>query len=1565
MGEFRLAGAYVEARMDRTKLNADIRKLERQEIKVKARVDLDTRQADERIARLTRDRRIKAGVDLDDRALSVSLQRALRDRTIKASIDLDDRALTRLTGRRVDIAATMNDVALRRVERALDKLTADRTVRILATADTRVAADELRNLTRRQRVRLGIDVDTRVAADEINNLTRRRTVRVLADADTAAATNTLRFLTRDRRVNIRANMTGGGLGSLGGSLGSASSSAGMLSSRFLALASAALGAFPAVSSLSASLVQMGPAAAVAVPALGSLITMGAALGVGLKGVGAAFKSAFESGASSAPAAVNAARAVESAQINVARSARALREAQADAARQIVDAQKRVASAARDVRDAEVQAAADRQAALRRVADAERDLADAQKAAQRAQEDLNEARETAADQLEDINNRLAGAQIDQRQAVRDVEDAEKSLAAVKAKGAAASAADLEDAQIAYDRAVQRLKEQQIETVRLQEQTAEANAAGVEGSDTVTAAQDRLKDSQQAVADKALSVRDAQAEATKTAADGARQVHDAQMALAAAQQGVADAQIAASRQVRGAQEALADANRAVAAAMAQGSTEATKFNDAMSKLSPNARSFVEAVKSIAPAWSAVRMDVQDALFKNFGATLTRMSTATLPAVRGGLVGMGGVLNRMGIGLMDTFTRLGNQGVLKRMFDGFTNGMKPLEKVPGQVGQAFVQLSVAAAPALKRLTTAAGGAMTRFSDQLTKAFESGHLEKVIDNAIDIAKQFGHLIGDIFGTVSNVMKAAGAAGGDALGGLGAIFKELRRITAMPEMQAALTSIFKAVNSIAGVLAGALGTALQALIPALAPIADVITQMLTGSDSLLPVLGALLFAFNPVLGVVVALAPILGQLMKSLAPIIDVVMELATVFMTSLQPVIDMTMKVVVLLVDALAAALEPILKALVPVIGTIMGALNQLLPIFPMLIGALLPLLPPISELIVSLLGLAMSVITPLLPLIVQLAGLLAGALAGGIGVLVPVLTTVIGWITKFVEMMITGVEWIVEKFEWLFDVLVGHSIIPDLVKAIVKWFTDLWDNTKRIFNGVKDGIVNAWNATWKAVRGAWDSAWTTVRNSLANAWKWITTTVSGLKTSITTTWSNLWTGARDKVTSIMTTIRTKIGDFKASMTTAFTTLRDGIGRIWTGIQSKLSTPIKWVIGHVYNDGIRKMWNTIAGKISSKITLPAIGLKFAKGGIVPGQGTGDTVPAMLTPNERVLSLDQVARLGGHRGIDAMLGKDRSEGPTGGNPDNRTAQGMQHFDKGGIVGALSGIGGAISGGIGWAKDLVIGGLKSAAQKAISSLVRPLINRIPDGGSQYGKLAKGVPNNILDKMLGFLGNEDKKAVGGPAVQRGLSWARTQGGKKYQWGGNGNPSWDCSGLVSAVESVIRGQSPHRRWATGSFSGATAPGGWVRNLNSPYMIGITNAGVGHTAGTIGGVNIESRGGDGIVIGSRARGYNSPLFTDRYGFQPATKYDRGGLLGRGRTVVDNETGRPERVLDATRTARLDAILDSAAGGGTTTIHNLNVSVAGSFDFSSPADQKRAAEQLAEKMNEELRNLNRSRSR
>ena len=1543
-GSFRIAEGYVEVTADESNYDRAMDRLK------------------------SKKNSVKIGVDLDDKDALAKLDRLTRERLATVKVKLDDAALDRLKLKDVEVTVSpkMSEAAYNRVKTQLDRLTAERVVRIRADVDTRVGANEIRNLTQRRTVRIGLDVDTRVAADSLANLTRRRQMTIQANADTAAARARLDELSRDRTVHVRANILGGlgGAGSSAGGLGS-------LTSSLTSLTTLAIAALPTMASLGQAIIQMGPAAALAAPAVLSLGAAFAAIKLGTSGIGDAFKAAFTPAVKSAGAAESATRRVESAQRSLAKAQQAVKDAEVNAAaarvkaaRDIQDAQQNLKNTVSDVADANRRAAES-------VASAERDLADAQRAARQAQLDLTQARKDAAQELEDLNNRLTDAQLDQRQKVLDLQDAEQNLAAVKAKGAAATQEEIDKAQLQYDKAKQSLQEQQTETARLQQQTNDANKAGVEGSKTVTDAKQKIADANQQVKDKTQALKDAEIEAARTQVDGAQRVAKAQRDVADAQAAAAKAAADGARQIKAAQEAAAEAAQALAQAQNSGALATNKTADALARLAPNARAFVDAVLAQREAWRSLKLDVQNALFAGLGQKFTQLSTAVLPSLRAGLTGTATILNRTAVNAANAVIQLAKTGQLRALFDGLNRGMSPLSRIPGQIITGLTQISIAASPAFARLTTAAAGAADSIAKKLGDAFKSGALETAINNGVQIAKQFGKVLGDAFATVNNILKAAAQGGGNALGTLGTVFAELRRITAMPEVQKALASIFTAINSIAKLLAGTLGAVIQAALPLLAALAPVVTELATQFGPVLAQLAqslgtALMPIITALLPVVKDVGSVLVGLVQAVMPLLQPLGSLIAVIVKALAPVVSVIGAALVPLVAALAQGLTPIVSALVPVVGVIGQLLGQLAPIFLQITNAVLPLIPPIAQLAVSLLNLALQVITPLMPLIVGLTQLIVTGLAQGIGTLVPVITTVVGWITKFTDAVTVGVKWIVDKFQWLFDVLVGHSIIPDLVHAIVTWFTSLWTGTKQIFTTLKNWVVGLWNSLWNTVRSKWDSFWSGLKLAISLAWTGIKNMFSGLKTTITNTWSSLWNGAKNTVTSIFNTISSKIGSFASGMRSAFTNLKNALGNIWDGIRSKIGNPIKFVVGTVYNNGLRKMWNTIAGKISSSLTLPAISLGFNKGGVVPGTGKGDIVPAMLEPGERILSNAQVTKLGGHRAIDAMLGQDKPT-KTGGNPsqseERRRYQGnTQHYASGGIVGTVtSAIGGAVSGVADWAKDLVIGGLKAAAQKALGSLVRPLINRIPGGG--FGGLLKGLSNKAVDSMLGFLGKEDKKAKGGPAVQRALAWAKTQNGLPYQWAGNGNPSWDCSGFMSAIESVIRGERPHRRWATGAFVGNSGPSGWVRNLKSPFMIGITNAGVGHTAGTLAGVNFESSGGRGVHYGKSARGYNDSLFTSQWGFAPAAKYDSGGLLKPGATMAINRTGRPERILDPQQTAMFEHLVSNSGGASSITIENITVS--GTFDFSSKSARKQAAQELVVEIKEALRNYDRERAR
>ncbi|WP_069737409.1 phage tail tape measure protein [Streptomyces sp. EN27] len=439
---------------------------------------------------------------------------------------------------------------------------------------------------------------------------------------------------------------------------------------------------------------------------------------------------------------------------------------------------------------------------------------------------------------------------------------------------------------------------------------------------------------------------------------------------------------------------------------------------------------------------------------------------------------------------------------------------------------------------------------------------------------------------------------------------------------------------------------------------------------------------------------------------------------------------------------------------------------------------------------------------------------------------------------------------------------------------------------------GIGSA--ATWlyqKGIKPPIDAGATTLR-LLGAAGKWL------WKDAISPAFQSIGAGATwlyDKG------IKPPIDRAKAlakSLGEAYQTGANAVGKAFDSMKEKAKRPVEYVIDVVYNKGIRGVWNEVAGVFGAPKLDAFKG--FARGGVLAGQSSYRQGDDQLVPLRRGegIAVSEAMRDPYERkrllAVNAAAMHGRSLAPF---------QGGEGFARGGIFdwvkGAASKGVDLAKSGVGWLKD----GMKASAVAGLNAVVKPLLNKISGSASLYRDMIRGIPERMVKEIVGYSGKADSKleaaGIGGKGFKSGLSWARTQNGLPYQWGGNGNPSWDCSGFMSAIESVIRGQSPHRRWATGAFSGATAPSGWVLNARSPFQIGITNSGVGHTAGTINGVNVESRGGDGVIVGPRARSYKSSLFTHRYGLK-VKGYAAGGRPRRGEIGWVGEDGPELRVFD-----------------------------------------------------------------
>lgn len=536
-----------------------------------------------------------------------------------------------------------------------------------------------------------------------------------------------------------------------------------------------------------------------------------------------------------------------------------------------------------------------------------------------------------------------------------------------------------------------------------------------------------------------------------------------------------------------------------------------------------------------------------------------------------------------------------------------------------------------------------------------------------------------------------------------------------------------------------------------------------------------------------------------------------------------------------------------------------------------------------------------------------------------------------------LITG---IVKPFKWLWNWLVGNSLIPDLVNSILGWITNLRDWLVAHISMLVKRVIIFFKRLWLRARAIWRLIKNWITEKITSLRDAVIARVSILVKRVVTFFKRLRLRARaiwrlirnwivDKAESLRDKVVDTVTNLKDKVIDAFSNAKDGVKKAWNKLEGVAKEPVSFVINTVYNKGIVGVWNKVAEKVDGIGELDEFKPDgFAGGGVLPGfQGAKrDDVMTPMRSGEGVLVPEVVRGLGpgfvhslnamgNSGGVSAVrkLSEQTNEAGLGQAPKHGSLGFSRQagFAKGGVVGE-------------WISDKwdsIVGKVKDWALKPLNKLRDKLSGKFGKGDD-----FSGIPYHIFqgwkEKMLDRFGKADKEwaAMGGAdswvglasaseRLQRAATFARAQAGKPYVWGGAGPGGYDCSGFMAAIENKIRGVGPYsRRYTTHNFSGGGPPG-WERGLRSPFQIGNTHSGVGHQAGTLMGVNVESRGSRGVVVGSGARGAGSGMFTSRWGFAPVAGdstakgkarggvvADSGATLTPGLNLLNNRTGAPE---------------------------------------------------------------------
>lgn len=702
----------------------------------------------------------------------------------------------------------------------------------------------------RNSVDVNVDADTATATAKLQALTTvTRTATVNVDADTAAATARINAAARNHTANIRVDQDGAGTAEA-----KIAAAARNRTARIRVDTSAATSAITSLGTATAGVLASGAQVGGMASAIGSIGVFAAGAIGPLSALGGGLISAAGSLAAFPGIAAGALAGVAALGIGlngVGGAFSALGKASESAGTTASTGMDTAAQAAEN-------AARGVERAQRSVQDAERGVADAQRASKRAQDSLNDARKEAVRNLEDMNDRLKDSALDEEGAVLAVARAKERLQETRSDGSS-SALDIQEADLAYRKAVNTLEDTRSANNRLATDTAAANAAGVEGAKNVVSAKEQVQS------------------AARGEEDAARRVEDAQIALA-------------------------DAQRQAAQAAAQASTQAASGADAaaaaMAKLSPNAQSFVLAVRAMGDQWSELRRATQDNLFAGMDTAITRLGEKQLPVLKTGMTGIASALNtdiRDAMGVFSTDdaankfgTFLGNS---RRGIDALGNAMSPISEI-------WINLTTAGSAYFERFGNSVTGVFDKWNNSLKRATENGDFDRFMDRSINSAKQMWSIFSNLGGALANVFSSASATSGGFLEELDNTMQRFNAWTESVEGQDALREFFTAtggalravsplIGKVANIFATVFAPAISAFVQNAAPgFSTFLDGVKSGMEGLAPAMPGLGDAFG---ALAASLAPVISALGHSLGPALQVLTPAITALAPALGPTVSL----------------------------------------------------------------------------------------------------------------------------------------------------------------------------------------------------------------------------------------------------------------------------------------------------------------------------------------------------------------------------------------------------------------------------------------------------------------------------------------------------------------------------------------------------------------------------------------------------------------------------------------------------------------------------------------------------
>jgi len=609
-----------------------------------------------------------------------------------------------------------------------------------------------------------------------------------------------------------------------------------------------------------------------------------------------------------------------------------------------------------------------------------------------------------------------------------------------------------------------------------------------------------------------------------------------------------------------QGMGDAMSAIA------SGDAAAFEEALQNLSPAAREFARAVRDVKPAFDEMRLQVQEALFRDLAAVVRPLADTYLPIVTAGFQG---VARQAGMAARETadFMLQGAQvqkvsvfsAQLQMAFGNLAGALRPAVSV-------LLDLITTGSTFLPGLTESLNNWITGLSRRISEAARSGELEAFFQRSIDAMRALGEIASNVFGAIRNIIGAANAEGAGFLQRIQEMTQRFEDFTGSTDGQEAFGGFFESMQRV-----------VEALGPAFFELISIVGSVL------LPILADVAEIVGPVLA---PLLQVFGRLLESLRPIIQAVADAFATALDALGPFFDA-------LSDAINSAmptLGPMIQDIGQAFADLFTSMIPLAPLFVQLVEALLPIIPPLIQMVTDLMPRFIEIVEAILPYIQQWAELMV--------VMIPIISDIAGFL---LDVFIPVLEFLMTIFTGMLDVITSvvtgiDDVIRTIFTGIADFFTGIWET-------ITEQVSAAWNGIGEFFSGGLDGMWQKTKEFGSNIWSAIKTAMSNLVSAIKNGMKNMIDGIGNGISNALAFFRDLpgkiLGFFKNAGSWLYDIGKDILMGLWNGLKAMVERILNFFRGLV--DDAKNIVMDLLGMASPSKVFEYIG-EMVGAGLVKG---------------------------------------------------------------------------------------------------------------------------------------------------------------------------------------------------------------------------------------------------------------------------------------------------------------------------------------------------------------------------